>query len=161
VFYPAPTYGYSPGYTYFSSAIFVGDLSSGRFTLLVTAPATEVAGIHGLSTNAMPPQGDCFMASMCCDYIATPVNSLELTRLAVPDFTYRTSLYNRVSGVLRSSLIDPLESILLLVAKIRQIVLGNFMIYRLCTQSESDRYGLYPAIEMAGISPAFVLKLFI
>jgi hypothetical protein len=83
-------------------------------------------GIHGFSTNAMPPQGDCFMASM-----------------------------------------------LLLVAKIRQIVVGNFMIYRLCTQSESDRYGLchdyvggsrdgiaaYPAIEMAGISPAFVLNV--
>ena len=59
----------------------------------VTAPATEVAGIYGLSTNAMPPQGDCFMAST----------------LAVPDFTYRTSLYNLLSGVLRSSPIDPLE----------------------------------------------------
>jgi len=56
----------------------------------VTAPATEVAGIYGLSTNAMPPQGDHFMASM----------------ITVPDFTYRTSLYNLISGVLRSSMAD-------------------------------------------------------
>jgi hypothetical protein len=38
----------------------------------------------------MPPQGDCFRAST----------------LAVPDFTYRTSLHNLISGVLRSSLAD-------------------------------------------------------
>ena len=64
---------------------------SGRsIRAVVTAPATEVAGIYGLSTNAMPPQGDCFMAST----------------LAVPDFTYRTSLHNLISGVLRSSLAD-------------------------------------------------------
>jgi hypothetical protein len=58
------------------------------------------AGIYGFSTNAMPPQGDCFMAFM----------------LAAADFTYRTSLYNLISGVLRSSLADLPESILLPVA---------------------------------------------
>ena len=70
----------------------------------VTAPATEVAGIYGLSTNAMPPQGDCFMAST----------------LAVPDFTWQTSCHNLISGVLRSSPIDPLEALPLLAAEIRQ-----------------------------------------
>jgi len=67
----------------------------------VTALATEVAGIYGLSTNAMPPQGDCFMAST----------------LAVPDFTWQTSCHNQLSGVLRSSLADLPESLPLLVAK--------------------------------------------
>lgn len=30
----------------------------------MTAPMTEVVGIYGVLTNAMPPQGDCFMASI-------------------------------------------------------------------------------------------------
>jgi hypothetical protein len=109
----------------------------------VTAPATEVAGIYGLSTNAMPPQGECFMASM----------------LAVPDFTYRTSLYNQLSGVLRSSLTGLPEFILLLVAKARQIAIGNLVIYRLCMQGKSNQYGLYPSFEKEGISPVFILKI--
>jgi hypothetical protein len=107
----------------------------------VTAPATEVAGIYGLSTNAMPPQGNCFMASM----------------LAVPDFTYRTSLYNLISGVLRSSLAGLPESILLLVAKARQYIV-DLMGDIVMPERESNRYGLYPAFSKAGISPDFVLK---
>jgi hypothetical protein len=69
----------------------------------VAAPATEVAGTYGLSTNAMPPQGDYFIASICCDCIATLVNFTNLMRLAIPDFTYWTSLHNLISGVLRSN----------------------------------------------------------
>ena len=111
---------------------------------LVTAPATKVAGIYGLSTNAMPPQGDCFMASMCCDCIATPVNFAKLTRLAVPDFTHRTSLYNQLSGVLRSSLTDLPESILLLVARVRQKCIA-LLGYIGIPWSESNRQRLYPA----------------
>ncbi len=80
----------------------------------MTAPTTEVVGIYGISTNAVPPQGDYFMASM----------------LTVPDFTHRTSICNLISGVLRSSLTDLPESILLLVARARQVVIGNLSIYR-------------------------------
>jgi hypothetical protein len=71
----------------------------------VTAPATEVAGIYGFPTNAMPPQGDYFMAST----------------LAVPNFTH-------------------------------------WMGYKHNPQRESNRYGLYPTNELAGISPDFVLN---
>ncbi len=108
---------------------------------MVTAPATEVAGIYGPSTNAMPPQGDYFMAST----------------LAVPDFTWQTSCHNQLSGVLRSSLADLPESILLLVAKARQRYI-DIMIYKRNPWRENNRYGLYPAFEKAEISPDFVLK---
>jgi hypothetical protein len=107
----------------------------------VTAPLNKFGGIYGLSTNAMPPQGDCFMASM----------------LTVPDFTHRTSLYNLIPGVLRSSLADLPESILLLVAKARQYIV-DLMSDIVMLWRESNRYGMYPANELAGISPAFVLK---
>ncbi len=42
-----------------------------RNAVSVTAPAIEVTGISGLSTNAMPLQGDYFMASMSFDCIET------------------------------------------------------------------------------------------
>ncbi len=108
----------------------------------MTAPPNKFGGIYGLSTNAMPPQGDCFMASM----------------LAVPDFTYRTSLYNRLSGVLRSYLTGLPESILLLVVKARHVMITGMGIYRMRMRGESNRYGLYLANELAGISPASVLN---
>ncbi len=82
------------------------------------------------------------MASMCCDCIATPINFAKLTRLAVPDFTYRPTLYNQLSGVLRSSLTGLLESILLLAARARQTIMRDLGVCRLVAWSESDRYGL-------------------
>jgi hypothetical protein len=96
----------------------------------VTAPATEVAGIYGPLTNAMPPQGDYFMTST----------------LAVPDFTWQTSCHNQLPGVLRSSLADLPEFILLLVAKARQRCI-DIMIYKRNQRREYNRYGLYPAFE--------------
>jgi hypothetical protein len=40
----------------------------------VTAPATEVTGVYGFSTNAMSSQGDCFMALM----LAVPDSALDI-----------------------------------------------------------------------------------
>ena len=108
----------------------------------MTAPATEVAGIYGLSTDAMQPQSNC----------------LRVSQSNSPSFTSWLSHGNHLLRVLVQSLTELLESILLLVAKARQFAIDDIAIYMLCMRSESNRYGLYPAIEMAGISPDFSPK---
>jgi len=108
----------------------------------VTAPMTEVIGIYGLSTDAMQPHSNCLMVS----------------RSHVPSFTRWPSHRNLLLRVQVQSLIDLPESILLLVAKIRQKCIA-LLGYIGIPWSESNRHGLYHANELAGISPAFVLKI--
>jgi len=108
---------------------------------LVTAPMTEVIGIYGLSTDAMQPHSNCLMVS----------------RSHVPSFTRWPSHRNLLLRVQVQSLIDLPESILLLVAKIRQKCIA-LLGYIGIPWSESNRHGLYPAFEKTGISPAFVLN---
>ena len=80
-----------------------------------------------------------------------------VSQFYVPSFTQWPTHCNLLLRVQVQSLTGLPESLPLLVAKIRQKCI-DWIGYISMSRSESNRNGLYPAFEKAGINPDFGLK---